>query len=153
MSNMSGQILNLTPVIEPTSTPNTNLSIETVAPKSEPPSITTLAPIWSGIFERWSQGKLKRSQKQDIVEDLAYINTNPVAEAYGETRFYDRDSPNFCNECSWFAWSYRYIVNYNRGNEDLCLDNEICKLKGEQFVIHWNQHHNGHHENKDVMNS
>jgi hypothetical protein len=113
--------------------------------QQEPVTMGTIAPRWTNIFQKWDT--LKRPQKEDIIEDLSVGSRNPVAEAYGwgDIRYYDRDSPKFCSECTWFSWSWSFVIT-GRDNE-LCLDQPIVKLKGEQFASHFYRFHNGHQEN------
>lgn len=109
--------------------------------------IYSLAPNWMGVFEKWDG--LHRYQKEAIVSDLGYLNKNPVAEAYSwDPSFFNKEGPEYCAECSWFAWSYSYVVT-----GDLTLDKEIVQLKGQQFTDHCIHNHNGHSTAPDYHKS
>jgi hypothetical protein len=106
-------------------------------------NMQTLAPKWSAVFERWD--KLKRFQKEEIVEDLATGNKNPIAEARGfQTRYYDPENNQYCEECLWFSYSYSWVINHNTRDGEIYLDQDIVKIKGQQFSQHVFEHHNGH---------
>ena len=94
-------------------------------------SIATIAPAVRG-FSQWS--KLKKFQKELAIHDLGIPNTNIIAEARGwQTRYYDQDSNQFCQECSWYGWSY--VI--------MSLDGEMVRTKDERFCEHFARHHNG----------
>jgi len=102
--------------------------------------IYSLAPRWMDVFEKWNN--LKRFQKENIIDDMKL--KGPVTEAHSwKMEYYDRESENFCPECSWFQWSYSYVIT-----GDLSIDREIVDLKGSQFVSHWDLRHNGHVKSK-----
>ena len=116
--------------------------VATAAATKETPSsanIETLAPKWTGVFGRWD--RLKRFQKDEIVQDLGYVNTNIVAEARGYCRYYDPHSEEYCETCHWYSWSYQYVINETKDN--IFLDKEIVELKGKQYASHFYEHHNG----------
>lgn len=100
--------------------------------------IFSLAPNWTGVFQKWDT--LKRFQKEAIVTDIGYFNKNPVCEAHSwDCSYFNKQSDKYCPECSWFSWSWSYVIT-----GDLTLDRPILELKGDQFVEHCNQIHNGH---------
>lgn len=106
--------------------------------------IYSLSPNWMGVFQKWDN--LKRFQKEALVTDLGYFNKNPVAEAYQwDCSYFNKESDKYCAECSWFGWSYTYVVT-----GDMTLDKEIVELKGGQFADHWDSHHNGSSSSSDV---
>lgn len=101
--------------------------------------ITTIAPNWSSRFQKWES--LRRYQKDEIMEDLAYVNKNVVAEARGNCRYWDQKDEQYCEECQYFCWSYNYVINQNAKDDELYLDKEIVDLKGRQFATHFYQYH------------
>ena len=101
--------------------------------------IYSLAPGWSSVFDKWDG--LKKYQREAITYDISQPHKTPVCEAHNwNVEYFDKTSPKFCDECSWFSWSYNYVIN----GERMDLDQEIVKLKGEQFCDHWIHRHNGH---------
>lgn len=99
----------------------------------------SLTPNWASVFQKWDA--LKRFQKEAIVTDLSYFNKNPICEAHGwDCSYYNKQSEKYCPECSWFSWSWTYVITGN----DMTLDKPILELKGDQFVEHCNLKHNGH---------
>lgn len=99
--------------------------------------IYSLAPSWMSVFEKWDD--LKRYQKEAIVLDLEKLNKNPIAESHSwNCSFFNKECNDYCAECSWFGWSYKYVIT-----GDLTLDREIVDLKGAQFTEHYVKEHNG----------
>lgn len=100
--------------------------------------IYSLAPNWMSVFQRWDD--LKRFQKEALVTDLGFYNKGPVAESWQwDSGYYNKEDEKFCPECSWFSWSYSYVIT-----GDSTLDRPILELKNEQFVDHCTHQHNGH---------
>lgn len=104
--------------------------------------IYSLAPSWMQVFDKWNN--LKRFQREAIITDIGYFNKNPIAESYGwDNSYFDKESEKYCPECSWFSWSYTYVIT---GGD--ILDRPILELKNDQFVEHCNLKHNGHSPSK-----
>lgn len=106
--------------------------------------IYSLAPSWMQVFQKWDS--LKQFQKEAVVTDLGFYNKNPVAESYRwDCSYYNRESESYCPECSWFSWSYSYVIT-----GDSTLDRPILELKNDQFIEHCNLKHNGHSKSPET---